>query len=82
MVNTGAIMFVCAGTPVHEDEEIVLDTCPGCGKKNQFAFQTDRGVYRCEACKVDMKKEQMICFKCKRPARRPHFKKVMRRRGD
>ena len=82
VVNTGAIMFVCAGTPAHEDIEVVVDTCVSCGKKNRFAFQTDTGKYQCDICKTVLEKSAMVCSRCNRPARRPHFKKVVQRRGD
>lgn len=74
--NTGAIVFVCAGTERHPDKEVVLPGCPKCPAKNQFEVDGEARAYRCTKCKGVYENADIKCADCGRPARVTHLKKA------
>ena len=73
--NTGAIMFVCAGTEAHIDKEVLIPACAKCSAKNSFEVDSEASGYRCTKCKVvatDLK-----CSDCGRSPRVTKLKKML-----
>ena len=73
--NTGAIMFVCAGTEAHPEKEVLIPACAKCAAKNAFEVDSEASGYRCTKCKVvatDLK-----CSDCGRTPRVTKLKKML-----
>lgn len=73
--NTGAIMFVCAGTEAHPEKEVLIPACAKCSAKNSFEVDSEASGYRCTKCKVvatDLK-----CADCGRTPRVTKLKKML-----
>ncbi len=62
--DTGAIMFVCANSDKHEDEEVFIETCPSCSERNYFYWDYADGGFRCFACTKAVDGEGVKCPKC------------------
>jgi hypothetical protein len=67
--NTGFIMWVCAGTERHEDKEVLIKNCPGCGTLGRFYFDASAGAWRCHSCKALVENASLKCADCGRPPR-------------
>ena len=66
--DTGAIMFICANTPKHEDKEVFINTCP-CGEKKYFHWDPEHQGFRCFACNKPFPNEKVHCPDCGRKPR-------------
>ncbi len=75
--NTGAIVFVCAGTEKHQDQEVVLSACPKCPSRNAFAWDEEASGYRCSSCKGIYENSAIRCGSCGRNPRVTHLKKTV-----
>jgi hypothetical protein len=62
--ETGAIMFVCANSDQHADEEVFIEKCPSCPEKNYFYWDRDGEGFRCFACGTHVDGEVVKCPKC------------------
>jgi hypothetical protein len=71
--DTGSIVFVCANSGKHEDEEVVVPACP-CGAQRKFYVDKEGGGYRCLKCTKIYDNSQIKCPKCDRVAVKTHLK--------
>jgi hypothetical protein len=71
--DTGAIVFVCANSGRHEDEEVLISACP-CGAQKKFSVDREGGGYRCFRCGKIYDNAQIKCPKCGRVAVKTHLK--------
>jgi Zn finger protein HypA/HybF involved in hydrogenase expression len=67
--DTGAIMFICAESDRHEDKEVFLSKCPGCGELNYFHWDRDRSGFTCFACTKPVEDALIRCPECGRTPR-------------
>lgn len=79
VVNTGSIVFVCAGTDVHPDKEVIVSTCQKCSGVNKFAWDDTARAYRCSGCSAVYENASIRCPECNRPPRVTKLKKVIQR---
>jgi hypothetical protein len=68
--DTGAIMFICANTPAHEDKEVFIEACNSCEAKRYFYWDGTVDGFRCYACEKPFPNEQVKCPECKRSPHR------------
>lgn len=73
--NSGAIMFVCAGTDRHPEKEVLIPVCPKCSAKNAFEVDGEAGGYRCNKCKELT--SEVKCLDCGRSPRVTKLKKML-----
>ena len=71
--DMGGIVFVCANSGKHEDEEVVINACP-CGAQRRFFVDREGGGYRCNSCNKIYDNSQIKCPKCGRVAVKTHLK--------
>jgi hypothetical protein len=71
--DTGGIVFVCANSGKHEDEEVVVNSCP-CGARKKFYIDKQAGGYRCLSCTQVFDNARLKCPKCDRTAIKTHLK--------
>jgi len=71
--DTGSILFVCANSGKHEDEEVILGACP-CGAQRKFYVDKEGGGYRCLSCAKIFDNAQVKCPKCGRVAAKTHLR--------
>jgi len=62
--QTGAIMFVCAGSDKHEDKEVFISKCPSCGELNYFYWDTHASEFVCYACTKAIDSSAVKCPEC------------------
>lgn len=74
--DTGAIMWVCAGTEKHEDKEVLISRCPDCSQANYFFFDYNETAFRCYACLKLVETGKIRCPECGQPPRRLRTKNV------
>jgi len=67
--QTGAIMFVCAGSEKHEDKEVFISKCPSCGELNYFYWNSQNSEFVCFACTKAIDNSAVKCPECGRPPR-------------
>jgi hypothetical protein len=67
--QTGAIMFVCAGSEKHEDKEVFISKCPSCSEVNYFYWNTHTSEFVCFACTKAIDSSVVKCPECGRPPR-------------
>ena len=67
--QTGAIMFVCAGSEKHEDKEVFISKCPSCGELNYFYWNSHNSEFVCFACTKAIDSAAVKCPECGRPPR-------------
>jgi hypothetical protein len=67
--QTGAIMFVCAGSEKHEDKEVFISKCPSCGELNYFYWNSNNSEFVCYACTQAIDSAVVKCPECGRPPR-------------
>jgi hypothetical protein len=74
--DTGAIMWICANSPKHEDKEVFVNICPECKQLNYFYFDRGQECYRCYACLKNVDNAILRCSECGQPPRRLKTKPV------
>jgi DNA-directed RNA polymerase subunit RPC12/RpoP len=67
--DTGAIMFVCSGSDRHEDKEVFITRCAGCGAENYFYRDHAADAFRCYVCLKAVEESGVACPECGRPPR-------------
>jgi hypothetical protein len=67
--QTGAIMFVCAGSEKHEDKEVFISKCPSCSEVNYFYWNSHNSEFVCYACTKAIDSSVVKCPECGRPPR-------------
>ena len=67
--QTGAIMFVCAGSDKHEDKEVFISKCPSCSEVNYFYWNSHNSEFVCYACTKAIDSSVVKCPECGRPPR-------------
>ena len=67
--QTGAIMFVCAGSEKHEDKEVFISKCPSCSELNYFYWNSHNSEFVCFACTKAIDSAAVKCPECGRPPR-------------
>ena len=67
--QTGAIMFVCAGSDKHEDKEVFISKCPSCSEVNYFYWNSHNSEFVCFACTKAIDSSVVKCPECGRPPR-------------
>jgi hypothetical protein len=67
--QTGAIMFVCAGSEKHEDKEVFISKCPSCSEVNYFYWNSHNSEFVCYACTKAIDSSLVKCPECGRPPR-------------
>lgn len=67
--DTGAILFICAGTPKHEDKEVFIETCESCKNKKYFYWDNSLEGFRCYACEKPYPNNKVRCPECRRAPR-------------
>jgi len=67
--QTGAIMFVCAGSDKHEDKEVFISKCPSCSELNYFYWNSHNSEFVCYACTKAIDSSLVKCPECGRPPR-------------
>jgi predicted small lipoprotein YifL len=72
VTDTGAIRFICQGAGKHEEEEIEINRCPGCGLENYFVQH--EGAFWCYKCSKQLAMEALKCDKCGTAAKKPKIK--------
>lgn len=60
--ETGAIMFICGGSTKHEDKEVILSQCPGCGAYDKFYWKESQ--YLCLTCSKAFDNAKIACREC------------------
>ena len=72
-LELGAVMFICANAPNHEDKEVVINACPGCGAGSNF--YREGNTYICRKCGVSVSQSNLKCPTCgRKPTRPPRLK--------
>lgn len=71
--DTGSILFVCANSGKHDDEEVLISACP-CGAAKKFFVDKEGGGYRCLSCGKIFDNAQVKCPKCARVAVKTHLR--------
>ena len=72
-IETGSIIFACANSPGHPDEEVRIGGCP-CGAQAKFYGDSAAQGYRCLKCKQVFDNAQIKCSKCGKVAVKTHLK--------
>ena len=67
--QTGAIMFICAGSDKHEDQEVLIRMCSTCYRSNYFYWQHDEERFACFACGRPFPASKIKCGDCGSPPR-------------
>ena len=67
--QTGAIMFVCAGSEKHEDKEVLITKCPSCSEQNYFYWDSAGSHFTCFACTKALDNAAVKCPDC---GKQPH----------
>lgn len=75
---TGAIMFVCANSPKHADQEVLIHVCPSCRERDYFYFEGDAGRFSCYACTRPFDNALVKCNECGQAPRRVRTKNAPR----
>jgi DNA-directed RNA polymerase subunit RPC12/RpoP len=70
--QTGAIMFVCAGSDKHEDKEVLINKCPSCSEQNYFYWESANSQFVCFACTKAVDNAVVKCPDCGRPPHKVH----------
>jgi len=71
--DLGSIVFVCANSGKHDDEEVLLDRCP-CGALKKFYVDKAGGGYRCLSCGKIFDNAEVKCPKCGKVAVKTHLR--------
>ena len=74
--DTGAILWVCANSPKHEDKEVSISICPSCSQMNYFYWDRGQEGFRCYACQKAVDNAVVKCPECGQPPRRVRTKPV------
>ena len=74
-IDTGAIMFVCANSDKHPDEEMKVGLCP-CGARARFYVDKAGDGYRCVKCSKIYDNARIKCDKCGKVAVKTHLKPI------
>lgn len=64
--DTGAIMFICSGSDLHPDKEVLIHDCPACGEKNHLYFDYSLNGFACYACAKPYPSAKLVCPDCGR----------------
>ncbi len=72
--DTGYIMFICANSDKHEDKEIIIKTCPACGKEDTFFWDNDKKCFIAFTCGSPYDNALVKCPECSKPPRRVRTK--------
>ena len=68
--DTGAIMFICANTPKHEDKEVYIDVCTKCYQQSTFFWNAPNKGFVCFKCSYLFDREKIVCDECGEEPRR------------
>jgi hypothetical protein len=74
--DTGAIMWICANSPKHEDKEVFIQVCPSCKQMNYFYWDRGQEGFRCYACTKSVDNAIITCPDCGQPPHRIRTKPV------
>jgi len=73
-VDTGAIIFICATSDKHPDEEQKIGLCP-CGARARFHYNAAND-FECLKCGKVYDRAQIKCAKCGKAPARTNLKPV------
>lgn len=62
--DTGYIMFICANSDKHEDQEVILKECPSCKKDDTFFWDTDKKCFIAFTCGSPYDNALVKCPQC------------------
>lgn len=72
--NTGPIMFVCSDAPTHEDQEVLVTKCSGCGQQSTFWQDNKNGGFVCYGCRQRYDDALIKCPDCGKTPHRVRIK--------
>jgi hypothetical protein len=62
--DTGYIMFICANSDKHEDEEVLIRNCTSCKKDNTYFWDKEQSCFISFQCGAIFENDQIKCPKC------------------
>jgi hypothetical protein len=74
--DTGWILFVCANSDKHEDQEVLLKRCPSCGKDDTYFWDRDKSCFFSFQCGKAFDNAQVKCTICGKVPKRVRTKPV------
>lgn len=73
-IDTGMIIFICANTDQHPDEEMRISLCP-CGARARFHYDAAQD-FVCLKCQKVYDRAQIKCLKCGKAPKRTNLKPI------
>jgi hypothetical protein len=62
--DTGYILFICANSDKHEDQEVLLKECQACKKDSTFFWDTSQSIFCCFKCGAPYESARIKCPAC------------------